>query len=121
MDPLQARRRLAMFRLGLGVMYPVAGLGARLFGLDPGRQKQVVMLARMYAVRDLALGLLLLNASAEEGDAQVDAGLLVDAGDLAAILLAASRKQVPAATVLLGGGGAVAALALGVLGRRENT
>lgn len=121
MEPTDARRALAYLRLGLGAMWPTPRLGARLFGIDVEDQPAVAMLARLFAVRDVALGAMLLQARGAEADRQVDLNIMVDAADLAAILIAGARKQLGARTVLLGGGAAAAAVALGVMGRRADS
>lgn len=117
MDPQDARRALAYLRLGLGALWPVPGLGARLFGLDPKAEPSVKVMGRLFAVRDIALGALLLQSRGADADRQVDLGIMVDAADLAAIVMAASRKQVPARLLFLGGTAAGAALVLGIMGR----
>lgn len=121
MDPADARRTLAYLRLALGALWPVPGLGAKVFGIDPEAQPSVRLMARLFAVRDLALGLSLLQASQADADRQVDLGILVDTADLVAIVAAASRKQVPARMVLLGGTLAGSAIALGLMGRRVDS
>lgn len=118
MEPADARRVLAYVRLGLGAMWPAPGLGAKLFGLDPDADGSLRMMARLFAIRDLVLGLALLQSDGEDQDRLVDLGMVVDAADLAAIVLAASRKQVGARTLLLGGSAAAGALTLGFMGRR---
>lgn len=118
MTPNQARRNLAYFRMGLGSMWVAPRLGAKLFGMDP-EQDGVTFLARLFAVRDLALGLSLMQSSGADADRQVDVGIMVDALDLVAILMGAARKDIGARTVVLGGGAAAAALMMGLLGRDD--
>ncbi len=119
MQPAEARRYLAYLRMGLGAMWVAPRVGAKLFGMDP-EQKGVPMLARLFAVRDLALGMALLQASGAEADRQVDLGIMVDGADLAAIVMAAGRKDVGVRTLLLGGVTAGAAVALGLMARGED-
>lgn len=119
MEPSEARRSLAYLRLGLGAMWIAPGLGARIFGLDPEGQPATKMLARLFAARDLALGAALLQARGGEADRLVDLGMAVDAADLAALVLAAGRREIGARTLLLGGAAAGAAVVLGLLGRGD--
>lgn len=117
MQTRDARTYLAYLRLGLGAMWLAPGMGAKIFGLDPEGQSATKFLARLFAIRDLALGAALLQADGADADRQVDLGIMVDAADFAAIVMAASRKEIGARTLLLGGGAAGAALALGLMGR----
>lgn len=119
MQSAEARRYLAFLRIGLGVMWLTPRLGARLLGMDP-EQKGVTLLARLFVVRDLALGLSLLQSSGADADRQVDLGIMVDAADLSAIVMAAGKKDIGARTLLLGGLTAGAAVALGVMARAED-
>jgi hypothetical protein len=119
MQPAEARTYLSYVRMGLGAMWLAPGLGAKLFGLDP-QQKGVKMLARLFAVRDLALGMALRQADGAEADRQVDLGIMVDAADLAALVMAAARKDIGAKTLLLGGATAGVAVALGVMARADD-
>ncbi len=117
MQPAEARTYLAYLRIGLGAMWLAPGLGAKMFGLDPD-QKGVKLLARLFAVRDLALGLSLLQSDGSDADRQVDLGVMVDGADLAALVMAAGRKDIGAKTLMLGGLTAGAAVAMGVMARR---
>ncbi|CAN5503971.1 hypothetical protein BH23ACT9_BH23ACT9_18120 [soil metagenome] len=117
MQPNDARRNLAYLRLGLGAMWLTPRLGAKIFGLDPDQQTSVKFLARLFAVRDVALGAALLQAGPADADRQVDLGIMVDAADLAAIVMAGARREIGARTVLLGGAAAGTAVVLGLLGR----
>lgn len=117
MQPNDARKYLALLRMGLGAMWIAPRFGAKMFGLDPDNNDGVKMLARLFAVRDLAMGLSLKQASGAEADRQIDLGIMVDAGDVAALVLAAARKDIGAKTLILGGGAALAAVGLGLLAR----
>jgi hypothetical protein len=44
---------------------------------------------------------------------------MVDAGDVAALVMAAARKDIGAKTLILGGGTALAAVGLGLLARES--
>ena len=118
MHPSLARTSLASLRIGMGVMWLAPRFGARMLGVDPEAQSAVAMMSRLFAVRELVLGAMLLNADGSgDRDRVVEMGILVDAADVVAIVLAASRKEVGARTLLLGGGAAAAALAFGVIAR----
>lgn len=119
MQPRQARTYLAGLRIGLGAMWLAPGLGAKIFGLDPEEQSSVKLMARLFAVRDLALGVALLQSDGADADRQVDLGIAVDTADLAAILMAASRREIGARTLVIGGLAAAGAMALGIMGREE--
>ncbi|MGI9015529.1 MAG: hypothetical protein ACR2HR_00240 [Euzebya sp.] len=120
MPPDEARKYLAYFRIGLGAMWFTPRLGAKIFGLDPHNNDGVALLARLFAVRDLALGLGLLQSRGADADRLIDLGIMVDAADVAALVLAAGKKDVGARTLLLGGGAAGLALALGLMGRASD-
>ena len=79
------------------------------------------MLARLFAARDLALGVALLQARGAEADRQVDIGIALDVSDLVALVLAASRKDISGRTLLMGGSLAAVVAGLGVLGRRVDS
>ena len=120
MEPLAARRALATFRITLGASWLMPRVGARLFGLDPDDNDGVVLLTRLFAVRDLALGAALLRADEAEGDRQVDLGIAVDTADLVALIAAAIRKDIGARALVMGGLGACGAITLGLMGRRPD-
>ncbi len=120
MDPLAARRALAALRMTFGASWLMPKVGARLFGLDPDDHHGIVLLTRLFAIRDVALGAALLRADEAEGDRQVDLGIMVDTADLIALVAAAIRKDIGVRTLLLGGLGASGAIALGLMGRRPD-
>lgn len=119
MEPRDARRYLAYLRLGIGMMWFAPRLGAKLFGLDPQDQPSVTFLARLFAVRDAAMGVAMLKAEGDAADRLVDLGLVVDGADLAAAVMAGARKEIGLRATLLGGGAAGAAVMLGLLGRES--
>lgn len=121
MEPMQARRAIAYLRMGLGALWPTPAVGAKVFGVDADAEPSFRLMARLFAIRDLALGAALLQADEEEGDRLVDLGIVVDAADLVAIVLAGARRQVGARMVLLGGTTAATAVGLGLMARRVNS
>lgn len=118
MEPLAARRVIAVLRLGFGASWLIPRVGGRLFGLDPDDNDGVVLLTRIFAIRDVALGAALLQASEAEGDRQVDLGIMVDSADLVALIAAAARKDIGARALVLGSLGACGAILLGLMARR---
>ncbi|HUG83368.1 MAG TPA: hypothetical protein VMM13_02325 [Euzebya sp.] len=117
MLPSDARKNLAYLRLGLGAMWLTPAVGARLFGVDPEEQASVKLMGRLFAARGVAMAFALLKAEGAEADRQIDLNIAVDSADLAAVLMAASRREIGIRTLLLGGGAAAAALYLGLVGR----
>jgi hypothetical protein len=93
-------------------------LSGRVLGLDPGRNPEVAYLARLFAVRDAALGFG-LGTSDEAGRAQwLRAGIACDFGDAVAGVLAGRRGELPKPATVMVTGAALAAVTLGFLALR---
>lgn len=118
MDSEQTRKLIALLRMAVGSTWLVPGLGARVLGVDPDLEPSARLLLRLFAIRDLVLGALALRAEGADADRHVDVGLVVDAADLAALLLAVTRRQIRARTFVLGAGTAAAAVGAGLRVRR---
>jgi hypothetical protein len=86
----------------------------KLFGLDPDNNPQASFLARLFGVRDVALG---LGTTATTGSSRRlwwQLGIACDLADAAAAVLAARNGTLPKAAAVLAGGTAIAAAGLGV-------
>jgi hypothetical protein len=106
---------LAGLRLAIGVGAWVApNLTGRLFGLDPQSNPQSVYMARLFGIRDVALGIGALSASPEARRLWLQLGLLSDVADAGAAALARRDGSVSAPVALVLGGVAVAAAASGL-------
>ncbi|TMM06072.1 MAG: hypothetical protein E6G10_01250 [Actinobacteria bacterium] len=89
-------------------------LTGRLFGLDPDGNPQSSYLARLFAIRDLALAAGTLGS---EGDARrrwLQLGLACDLADAAAAYLAGRDGTLPKPAAVMTGGTALAAAGMGV-------
>jgi len=117
MDPVTG---LSLGRIAIGVgSIASPNLTARLFGLSPASNPQLGYFARMFGVREIAIGGLTLLAKGDARRTMVLAGMAVDGGDAAVGALGIARKEVPvlAGVMLIGvalgavgsGGAAIAA------------
>lgn len=108
MDPVTG---LSLGRIAIGIgSIASPALTARMFGLKPA-DPQFGFFARMFGVREVALGGLTLLAKGDARRALVLAGIAVDGGDAATGVIGLARKEIP----LLAGGMLIAA-ALGAAG-----
>lgn len=106
MDPVTG---LSLGRIAIGVgSIASPTLTARLFGLSPADNPQLGYFARMFGVREIALGGLTLLARGQARRTMVMAGVAVDAGDAATGAIGLARKEIP-----LVAGGMLIAAALG--------
>jgi hypothetical protein len=85
---------------------------ARLFGLDPDANPQATYLGRLFAVRDLALGVGTLAAEPPARRLWLQAGVACDLADAAASLLGKRDGYLPAFSAL--GTAAIALVAAGM-------
>jgi hypothetical protein len=117
---MPASTQLAALRLAIGAgAWAAPDTTGKMFGLDPAGNPQGNYLARLFGVRDIALGAGALVSNGESKALWLRLGVACDAADAAAAVLARRRGVIPAwATVLLAGT-AVSAAALGVLALRE--
>lgn len=116
MDPVTG---LSLGRIAIGVgSIASPTLTARVFGLPPSDDPQVGYFARMFGVREIAIGGLTLLAKGKTRRTLVLAGVAVDGGDAATGAIGLARKEIPllAGGMLIGvalaaaGSGAAAAL-----------
>lgn len=80
---------LALVRLAIGgVAFASPALGAKLFRLDADGNPQLPYMARMFASREVALGILTLTAPATVRRQLIALGVAVDAADTVAAIQA---------------------------------
>jgi hypothetical protein len=111
MSPLRA---LTAIRAVIGSLAWLAPrLTARLFGISAAANPQLPYVARLFAIRDLALG---VGLQSSEGDARrvwVQIGIACDAADAAAGLLARRRGELSTLSTVLVTATALNGVALG--------
>jgi hypothetical protein len=103
--------------LGAGA-YAAPRLAGRLFGVDPSANPQLPLVVRLFAVRDLALatGLQLSQPCGRRRWLQM--GVLSDAGDALAAILAARDGRLSKPATLVVGAAALGGVGLGVAALR---
>jgi hypothetical protein len=90
------------------------------FGLDPKGNPQAPYLARLFGVRDVALGWGVLGSKGAARRQWLIAGLACDAGDLLAGLAGGRGGYLPKLTSALVSGTALAGMAMGAAALRES-
>jgi hypothetical protein len=90
----------------------------RLFGLDPDANPQAPYLARLFGVRDVALGVGLSSSSGAERQQWLRLGVACDLADAAAGVLAGRSGSLPKRATLLVTATALAAAAMGIAAMR---
>jgi len=109
-------KALAGGRVAIGASAWLApNLVGRLFGLDPRGNPQLTFMARLFGVRDVALGVGALSSSAESRRLWLQLGAGCDALDAVAARRGAKDGSLPKFAATLSGAAAVGALALGIL------
>ena len=110
----------ALMRIAVGgATYVAPRLSARLFGFDPDRNPQSAYWARLFGVRDLALGVGALQTSGPSRRRVVELTAACDAVDFASTVLARRSGDVPRTAALASGGLALSALAVAALAAAE--
>lgn len=94
-------------------------LAARLFGIDAEANPQLPYVARLFAIRDLALAVGLQSSSGEARRVWVRIGMACDAADAAAGLLAGRQGELSRISTALVTAPALAGLPLGSAVLRE--
>jgi hypothetical protein len=113
-------RSLAVARLAIGgSAFATPRLAARAFGLDAEGNPQAPYLARLFGVRDAALGVGILVSEGEARKQWLMIGVGCDVADAVAGLAGARAGYLPKATTALVTGAAVSAVAMGVLALRD--
>ena len=107
-------KALAGLRIVIGLLSWFApNLAGSLFGLDVKKNKQAPYLARLFGVRDVALGVGTLMASGEARRTWLQMGLLCDTADAAAAGIGHKDGYLDAQTAIMVAAPAVAAVGLG--------
>ena len=113
--------QLAVGRIVIGIgSWAVPRLVERAFGIDAGANPAAGYPMRLFAVRDLILGLGALNTSGDERKRWLQAGLACDLADIAAAGVSAKDGSLPPGAALFGGAAAVSGAALGLLALRSD-
>lgn len=107
-------RTLVSLRLGVGLgAWAAPNLSGKLFGLDPAGNPQASYLGRLFGVRDVALA---AGAATASGDARKlwwRLGILCDAADLMAAVIAGRNGTLPKAGAIMVGVAAAGATVAG--------
>lgn len=107
-------KALAGLRIVIGLLSWFApNLAGTLFGLDVKRNKQAPYLARLFGVRDVALGIGTLMAKGAARRTWLQVGLLCDTADAAAAGIGHRDGYLDAQTAIMVAAPAVAAVGLG--------
>ena len=115
MDNEQAIRNLAGIRMAVGTSaWATPRLAGKAFGLDADSNPQSPYLARLFGARDVALGLGALTTSGESRRHWLMLGMLCDAADAAAGVLAGRAGYLPKVATVLVTATAVAAAGMGL-------
>lgn len=111
---------LAAARIVLGtVALAKPAEGTRLFRLDATANPQLPFMTRLFASREIALGVATLLARGPAQRQLIAAGVAVDAADALAAYVAGGERSVSRPTALMLGAPAVVAVVAGVQGLRE--
>src|SRR4051794_971370 len=101
--------------------YLAPNLTGRLFGLDPDGNPQAAFLARLFAVRDLALAAGTFNSDGDARRQWLALGMACDLGDALAAYLAGRDGTLPRPAAIMAGATALSGAALGVAALRRPT
>jgi hypothetical protein len=114
MDAEASVKALGALRIVVGLLAWVApNLAGTLFGLNPGRNPQAPYLARLFGVRDLALGVGVLASQGDQRRPWLVAGMACDVADAAAAGLGYRAGYLGAPTTALLTAPALTGVALG--------
>ena len=113
-------RTFALMRVVVGGQSWLAPrLSARMVGLDPDRNPQAAYWARLFGVRDVALGLAALKPSGDARKRILQLTAACDAADFATTLAGRRAGYLPRVTTVLSAGLAVAAGAVALAATEE--
>ena len=114
MDNDQTIRSLAGIRVAVGTSaWATPRLAGKAFGLDADGNPQSPYLARLFGIRDIALGIGTLTTTGESQRRWLALGLLCDAADAAAGVLAGRAGYLPKVPTVMVTGVALVAAGLG--------
>jgi hypothetical protein len=106
---------LSLGRILVGLLTFVRpALAGRLFGIDMPGNPQLPTMARLFAVREVALGVATLVAPAETRKQMVALGVAVDAADGVASVMGVREKSLPKLAGVMLVGTAIGAVYSGV-------
>jgi hypothetical protein len=112
--------QLAGLRLAIGSgAWAAPNTTGKLFGLDPEGNPQASYLARLFGVRDIALGAGVLSTEGSSRQKWLQLGVVCDLADAAAGVLAGRAGVLPRWSSVLVTGTALVAAAQGVMALRE--
>jgi hypothetical protein len=115
MEPDQTIRSLAMLRMAVGTSaWATPRLAGKAFGLDAAGNPQSPYLARLFGIRDIALGVGTLSTSGEAQRQWLTLGVVCDAADAAAGVFAGRGGYLPKVPTVLVTGVALVAAGLGL-------
>jgi hypothetical protein len=115
MEPDQTIRSLAMLRMAVGTSaWATPRLAGKAFGLDATGNPQSPYLARLFGIRDIALGVGALSTSGEAQRQWLTLGVVCDAADAAAGVFAGRGGYLPKVPTVLVTGVALVAAGLGL-------
>lgn len=116
MNPESAPTALAALRIAIGsTAWVTPNLAGRMFGLDPAGNPQAPYLARLFAIRDLALGAGTLAAEGKTRRTWLIAGLACDLADTAAAFLGRRGGYLSTPVSLLLAAPALSAVGMGAI------
>jgi hypothetical protein len=119
-EPEAVIKTSATIRLAIGAgAWLTPRLAGRAFGLDVPGNPQSPYLARLFGVRDVALGLGTLQSTGAARRQWLQAGLICDVADAAAAVMAGRRGYLSPLTATLVFAPAVLGIAMGAKALRE--
>jgi hypothetical protein len=106
---------LSLGRILIGLLTFVRpALAGRFFGFDMAGNPQLPSMARLFAAREVAIGVATLVAPAESRKRMVAIGVAVDAADGAASIIGVREKSLPKLAGVLLAGAAIGAVTSGL-------
>jgi hypothetical protein len=115
METDQTVKNLATLRLAIGASaWATPRLAGKAFGLDAAGNPQSPYLARLFGIRDIALGVGALSTTGEARRQWLTLGVICDAADAAAGVFAGRGGYLPKVPTVLVTATALAAAGLGL-------
>jgi hypothetical protein len=119
MERQQIVKQLAGMRLAVGAgSWLTPRVSGKLFGLDASDNPQAPYIARLFGVRDAALGIGALSSSGEAQQQWLTLGLACDVADTAAGIFGGRGGYLGKTSAVLVTGAAIAAAAMGAAALR---
>jgi hypothetical protein len=121
MNSATAIKQMSLLRIVIGAFaWLTPNLAGKAFLLDVAGNPQAPYLARLFGIRDVALGAATSQAKGEAQKSLVMAGLAVDAADSAAAVLGARKGYFSGVTGVLLAVPALAGVAMGVIALQDS-